>query len=249
MLGALGCGRRDSRVEPPRQNTTWVLASTGPAASTGTPVAPAPDACPRHHLILPKTQLVTRPASPVTHPSATPGRVRRTSLDADGQLYLAVSLRPSTIPRPANTRIIEKYDVTASTGVNCDIKLPKSSPRPNPTKTRAIRRGCEPTLVAGAGGGDPDASSISVNPSPMSRSRRFGSFSRQRRMSLRRPGETSPGRAASSGSLARTDARISDTTSPRKARLAVNISNSTHPNAHTSTRLSIASPLACSGAM
>jgi hypothetical protein len=59
----------------------------------------------------------------------------------------------------------------------------------------------------------------------------------------------SAGRFVQSGSLVITLASASAMSSPSNARTPVSISNSTHPNAHTSLRLSTGRPLACSGAM
>ena len=62
-------------------------------------------------------------------------------------------------------------------------------------------------------------------------------------------GGVAAGSAAHSGSLLSTAASTSLTVSPSKRRRPVSISNSTTPKAHTSARLSIGLPRACSGAM
>src|SRR5215468_6210180 len=58
---------------------------------------------------------------------------------------------------------------------------------------------------------------------------------------------TSWARRVQSGSLVMMLASVSETSSREKARVAVSISYSTHPNAHTSDRLSAGRPFACSG--
>ena len=58
--------------------------------------------------------------------------------------------------------------------------------------------------------------SISIRASPMSRSRRFGSFSRQRRSSRRTAAGVAAGRAVQSGSRSRIAAIVSETVSPAK---------------------------------
>src|SRR5262249_3139855 len=73
------------------------------------------------------------------------------------------------------------------------------------------------------------------------------SFSRQRVSRTRLVDVVDVARASQAGSRARTDARTSVVSSPSKARFPVNISKSTHPNAHTSLRLSAGRPFACSG--
>ena len=83
----------------------------------------------------------------------------------------------------------------------------------------------------------------------MSAIRRLRSFSRDRRSSRQiRAGTSSPS-AFQSGSAFSTDASVSDTSSLSNARLPVSISYITHPNAHTSLRLSAGRPFACSGDM
>ena len=57
------------------------------------------------------------------------------------------------------------------------------------------------------------------------------------------------GSARQSGSRSRTAASVSTSVSPANARRPVSISNSTHPNAQMSVRLSTGLPRACSGLM
>src|SRR5215510_14539895 len=58
---------------------------------------------------------------------------------------------------------------------------------------------------------------------------------------------TEGGSARQYGSPRSTAASVSDTSLPSNARLPVSISNSTHPNAQMSLRLSAGRPFACSG--
>ena len=91
--------------------------------------------------------------------------------------------------------------------------------------------------------------SSAMRASPMSRSRFFGSRSRQRRSSERIAGGVDDGSADQSISWRRTAASVSLTVSPSKSRLPLSISKSTTPKAQTSARLSTARPRACSGDM
>ena len=84
------------------------------------------------------------------------------------------------------------------------------------------------------------ASSSAIRTSPMSLQRCFGSFSRQRASTCRKGGGVAGGRAVQSGDRSRTDTSVSDIVVPENARRPVIISNSTHPNAQISVRLSIA---------
>ena len=93
------------------------------------------------------------------------------------------------------------------------------------------------------------ASSSSIRTSPMSRQRRFGSFSRQRSSTCRKGGGVAAGSAVQSGDRSRTDASVSEIVAPENARRPVIISNSTQPNAQMSVDLSIGWPRACSGLM
>ena len=92
-----------------------------------------------------------------------------------------------------------------------------------------------------------NAPCIARRTSPMSRSRSFGSFSRQRHSTVLMAGGTSSDSVLTLTSDFITDASVSDTSSPWKARRPVSISNSTHPNAQMSVRLSTVFPRACSG--
>ena len=83
----------------------------------------------------------------------------------------------------------------------------------------------------------------------MSRSRRFGSFSRQRVSSRLIEAGVVAGNAVQSGSRVTTAARMSVMVSPANAARPVSISYRTSPNAQMSTRLSTIRPRACSGAM
>ena len=83
----------------------------------------------------------------------------------------------------------------------------------------------------------------------MSRSRRRGSFIRHRRSSRRMHPGVSAGRRSHCGSRSSTAAIMSATVAPGNGGAPVSISNSTHPNAHTSARRSTTAPRACSGLM
>ena len=83
----------------------------------------------------------------------------------------------------------------------------------------------------------------------MSRSRFFGSRSRQRPRSVRTWGGVSGGSFDQSGSCRRTAASTSETVSPSKQRVPVSISYSTTPKDQMSDRLSTGRPRACSGDM
>ena len=82
----------------------------------------------------------------------------------------------------------------------------------------------------------------------MSRSRSRASLIRQRCRHSSTVGG-SAGSAVQSGSDLMTSASVSDTSSPSKARRPVSSSNSTHPKAQMSARLSTGRPRACSGLM
>ena len=83
----------------------------------------------------------------------------------------------------------------------------------------------------------------------MSGIRCFWSFWRLRRKKTSSVGETFPGTRLQSGSERTTAASVSVMSSPGNARLPVNISNNTVPNAQMSARLSTVLPRACSGDM
>ena len=115
--------------------------------------------------------------------------------------------------------------------------------RPRRKRRRlASARTASRCCVAGASGaaGLLIVSSISIRASPMSRSRRFESFSRHRRSRPSMERGVAAGSAAQSGSRCRIDAIVSDTVSPRNATRPVSISNSTQPKAQMSVRLSTA---------
>ena len=85
--------------------------------------------------------------------------------------------------------------------------------------------------AAGAGSRDCEASlksSSSSLASPIALKRRLGSFSRQRRRTLRIDSGRSAGTAFQSTSSFRTDARVTETSSPSNARFPVSISYRTH---------------------
>ena len=94
-----------------------------------------------------------------------------------------------------------------------------------------------------------NAPSMASRTSAMSRARRLGSFVRQTRSVWRSSAGVSAGNASQAGSFLNTYASVSNTSSPANARLPVNISYSTTPNAQTSALLSTRLPLACSGLM
>ena len=83
----------------------------------------------------------------------------------------------------------------------------------------------------------------------MSANRCVRSFSRQRLTIVRTLDGRAGGSALQSGSPRTTAAIVSVMSSPSNARRPVIISYSTQPNAHTSVRLSVALPRACSGLM
>ena len=93
------------------------------------------------------------------------------------------------------------------------------------------------------------AAAPSSHASPMSRSRFFGSRSRQRPRSARTWGGVSGGSFDQSGSCRSTAASTSETVSPSKQRVPVSISYSTTPKDQMSDRLSTGLPRACSGDM
>ena len=97
----------------------------------------------------------------------------------------------------------------------------------------------------GAAGKGCEASSSSCHASPISRSRRLGSFSRQR-FSRRC---TLGGIPSHFGSSLSTVASVSVMSSPSNNRRPVSISYSTTPKAQMSARLSTTFPRACSGDM
>ena len=70
-----------------------------------------------------------------------------------------------------------------------------------------------------------------------------------RRSRVRTFAGVAAGRSDQSGSARMTAARMSAASAPGNARFPVSISNSTHPNAQMSARLSTVRPRACSGAM
>ena len=104
-------------------------------------------------------------------------------------------------------------------------------------------------LIADVVGVKFSVSSISITASPMSRSRRCGSFSKQRRSRERMFVGVLSGSDCQLGSVCRTLASVSEIVSPLKGIVAVNISYSTQPNDQMSLRLSVALPRACSGLM
>ena len=83
----------------------------------------------------------------------------------------------------------------------------------------------------------------------MSGSRRFGSFSRQRRSNRRTLDGVCSGNAFQFGSRSMIAAMVSDSVSPLNAAWPISISYKTHPKAQMSVRLSTARPRACSGLM
>ncbi len=82
--------------------------------------------------------------------------------------------------------------------------------------------------------------------SPISRSRCFGSFVKQRRSSCRIEGGVFVGKSFQLGSARTTAAKVSVSVSPVNAFLPESISNNTAPNAQMSARLSTGLPFACS---
>src|SRR5207245_1898452 len=74
-------------------------------------------------------------------------------------------------------------------------------------------------------------------------------FARLRSRTARSRGLSFAGSRLKSGSLFRTDARISDVVSPEKVGSPVSISYKMQPNENTSLRASTAKPFACSGDM
>jgi len=117
--------------------------------------------------------------------------------------------------------------------------------------TTRCQVGSVPAIMAApvSSGAPASRSSICTRASPMSRSRRFGSLSRQRRRSSRRRGDTAGGSARQFGSVFSTDANVSEIVAPVNSRSPVSISKTTTPNAHMSARLSTGFPRACSGLM
>src|SRR5215831_13639350 len=104
----------------------------------------------------------------------------------------------------------------------------------------AIAHGKEPfTDLARTTGTDSTSwgSDRAILASPIACNRSFGSFSRQR-FSNRRIAGAATGNLLQSGSVFRTDARVSEIVSPVKARTPDNISNITAPKAQMSARLS-----------
>ncbi len=113
---------------------------------------------------------------------------------------------------PAGSRERSAHDATAPSAV----AKTKASP-----VTRRRRRSCGVGSAATAVPGSLGASSSSIRASPTSRSRRRGSFSRQRRSRRRTPAGTLAGRAAQPGSSLTIAESTSVSESPRKARVPV----------------------------
>ena len=109
-----------------------------------------------------------------------------------------------------------------------------------------------PRVVACAGGpstSPPAIASSSIRASPMSRSRRFGSRSRQRARSFRSRSGVAAGSAPRSGSRIITRPSVSCSVSPANICWPTSISQTTTPNDQMSARLSTVFPFACSGDM
>ena len=148
---------------------------------------------------------------------------------------------------------VKRVNVAFSSGLVQPLSATLRGQRPNanPATTAAARatnvntrqrEGWSRSCVAGASGGAGllIVSSISMRASPMSRSRRFESFSRHRRSNRSMERGVVAGRVAQSGSRCRISAIVSDTVSPRNTRRPVSISKNTQPKAHMSVRLSTA---------
>ena len=111
--------------------------------------------------------------------------------------------------------------------------------RPDSAVHSATRTGCVGLDQATCASVWPSSSSRA---SPMSRRRRFGSFSRQRCNNRRIVDGVVPGSADQSGSRSRMAAIVSATVSPANAAWPVSIAHTTQPNAQMSVRLSARLP-------
>ncbi len=145
---------------------------------------------------------------------------------------------------------------------NSNAAVAKTPMASNPPTSQAERRGRRSTSPAVTRS---EATDVFVGPrvpepvsdgpssarrrSPMSRTRSFGSFRRQRRRNVSSAEGMSGGKAVQSGSVVNTAAMVSDESPPGNGRRPVSVSNSTHPNAQMSVRLSTDRPRACSGLM
>jgi hypothetical protein len=133
----------------------------------------------------------------------------------------------------------------ATTPIASIRRAPRAQTIRSPNLERRCRTGTSEPVTDSA-----RPSSISIRATPMWGIRCWGSFWRHRLSKRRMAGGVVVGSAFQSGSRVRTAAMPSETVSPgSKAWRLVNISNSTHPNAHTSVRRSTGLPRACSGLM
>ncbi len=131
-----------------------------------------------------------------------------------------------------------------------------SNPEISPAATHATREAAMRARAGrrGRGGAVPASStfpasisSISKAASPISRMRRWTSFSRQRRSRRTTGGGTSLGTSCHSGSSLRRLASVSEIESPPNGGRPTRASKRQQPNAQMSLRLSTLRPVACSG--
>ena len=164
---------------------------------------------------------------------------------------LPVSVKASLAPSGIGMR-------TMSGGLG-RVKLQKAravTPTAATTIAAIVTRRCQRAGSAmGAGAdaweasGSSWASAISSRAVPISGSRCFWSRSRHRLRSRRTECGVSDGNSAQSTSCRSTAASVSDTVWPVNVGCPASISNSTHPKAQMSARLSTGFPRACSGDM
>jgi hypothetical protein len=142
---------------------------------------------------------------------------------------------PSDTSAPRSTSRRTSGLSAGSTG-----RIPRQSIAPKMSATSPNAAATQLSRDRAGAGGLPASNSQA---SPISRSRRFGSFSRH----FRSRRCTFTGTPLQSGSFLTTAASTSVVVSPLKARRPMSISYSTQPNAQMSARLSTGLPRACSG--
>ncbi len=151
------------------------------------------------------------------------------------------SARRATAARSCGARVAAKR--APASAAAAAIAMPASA------VTSARDRRLRDAVVASPPTGATIASSSSILMAPASARRCRGSLRRHRRSSVRIDAGAPGANRLQSGSLLTTVASVSATSSPGNARVPDSISNSTHPNAQMSARLSTVLPRACSGAM
>ena len=157
----------------------------------------------------------------------------------------------SVLRRGPSVRLSTRAPPGARIGSQRDPRIPSRIPAARIAIIDTIAR--VPNRVGGGvtppSPGTASASRSSSRASPISRRRLPGSFCRQRRTTRTTDAGATFASALQSGSRSMTRAIVSDTSSPSNGRLPASISYRTHPNAHTSARLSTVLPRACSGLM